>query len=381
MIRSDLRNKEIALGRIKRLASSGLPLEPFARSAFELLHDGIPHSENRSLLVAGGSGAGAFVGSTSETVAAVVPFQHFFVERPEISGARFAQDMRTIERILPLKSVWAHEEIARPNYLRSEGFNAVMRPLRWHHHIEVVCQENGKFFGYFPLWRAEGEKPFTRLDADFLRAAAPHLAHGVKVAQLKDDTAIDQDGFATLSGWHSGVIMMDSAGTPIAIDSAATRIFHQLGVLDGLSSDIFGMKPVREALDYIRLTLKKIFVAAEDFSSATAPVYRLHHHRSGIVLKLRGIQMLGTEGAEYFTVLVERGETAEHRYRRITARWGLSEREAEVLALIGQGKTGPEISILLNISHDTARKHLAHIFEKLGVENRTEAALIARDAS
>ena len=60
---------------------------------------------------------------------------------------------------------------------------------------------------------------------------------------------------------------------------------------------------------------------------------------------------------------------------------GLSDREAEVLALVGDGKTGPEISLLLNISHDTARKHLAHIFEKLGVENRTAAALMIRDAS
>jgi hypothetical protein len=34
MIRGDLHNKEVAFGRIKRLASSGLSLEPFVRSVF-----------------------------------------------------------------------------------------------------------------------------------------------------------------------------------------------------------------------------------------------------------------------------------------------------------------------------------------------------------
>jgi len=64
--------------------------------------------------------------------------------------------------------------------------------------------------------------------------------------------------------------------------------------------------------------------------------------------------MFGSEGPEYTTVLIERGETFESRHRGMLIKWGLTEREAEVLALIGEGKTGPEISILLRISHDTA---------------------------
>ena|SRR5579872_7330365 len=90
--------------------------------------------------------------------------------------------------------------------------------------------------------------------------------------------------------------------------------------------------------------------------------------------------MLGTEGAEYFTVLVERGESAEHRRLRTMVRWGLTDREAEVLSLVGDGKTGPEIAILLAISHDTVRKHTSRIFEKLAVETRGAAASIAREA-
>jgi DNA-binding CsgD family transcriptional regulator len=80
-------------------------------------------------------------------------------------------------------------------------------------------------------------------------------------------------------------------------------------------------------------------------------------------------------------VLIERGETLESRRRRLLIRWGLSAREAEVLSLIAAAKTGPEISILLRISHDTVRKHTSRILEKLGVETRTAAAAVALSAT
>jgi len=59
---------------------------------------------------------------------------------------------------------------------------------------------------------------------------------------------------------------------------------------------------------------------------------------------------------------------------------GLTEREAQVLHLIAMGKTGPEIAILLGISHNTVRKHTSQIFIQLRVETRTAAALVAAEA-
>lgn len=89
--------------------------------------------------------------------------------------------------------------------------------------------------------------------------------------------------------------------------------------------------------------------------------------------------MLGADNREYVTVLVERGETPQSRRRRLLAKWGLSDREAQVLCWIAEGKTGLEIASLLRIKHDTVRKHTSSIFEKLGVETRVAAASLARD--
>ena len=53
---------------------------------------------------------------------------------------------------------------------------------------------------------------------------------------------------------------------------------------------------------------------------------------------------------------------------------GLTPKECEVAGWIAQGKGNEEIGIILECSPNTVRKHVEHIFEKLGVENRTSIA-------
>jgi len=58
-------------------------------------------------------------------------------------------------------------------------------------------------------------------------------------------------------------------------------------------------------------------------------------------------------------------------------RFGLTEREAQVLLRLTHGKSNTEIGEILLISPRTVNKHLEHIFTKLGVENRVSASSIA----
>jgi DNA-binding NarL/FixJ family response regulator len=53
----------------------------------------------------------------------------------------------------------------------------------------------------------------------------------------------------------------------------------------------------------------------------------------------------------------------------------LTDREEEVLELLRQGMSNREIAQTLWIAQSTAKVHIRHIFEKLGVRSRTEAAL------
>ncbi len=55
----------------------------------------------------------------------------------------------------------------------------------------------------------------------------------------------------------------------------------------------------------------------------------------------------------------------------------LSERETEVLSLIGQGRSNKEIGSLLGVTEGTVKIHVTNIFSKLNVAARTEALVVA----
>jgi DNA-binding CsgD family transcriptional regulator/ArsR family metal-binding transcriptional regulator len=66
--------------------------------------------------------------------------------------------------------------------------------------------------------------------------------------------------------------------------------------------------------------------------------------------------------------------TADHREPVET---DLTPREVEVLELVATGATNTEISKQLFISPHTVKSHIIHIFNKLGVNDRTQAAVMA----
>ena len=58
----------------------------------------------------------------------------------------------------------------------------------------------------------------------------------------------------------------------------------------------------------------------------------------------------------------------------------LTEREREILALIAEHQTNPEIARRLHLSQKTVRNHVSNIFTKLQVSDRAQAIIRAREA-
>src|SRR5712691_4590741 len=88
---------------------------------------------------------------------------------------------------------------------------------------------------------------------------------------------------------------------------------------------------------------------------------------SGNVLSPRVIQNLFDEAAS--------GNSATVGGRR--TEFSLTQRENDILALLAEGKSNREIAQSLFLSEKTVKAHLAAIFRKLGVANRTQAAMAA----
>jgi pimeloyl-ACP methyl ester carboxylesterase/DNA-binding CsgD family transcriptional regulator len=58
---------------------------------------------------------------------------------------------------------------------------------------------------------------------------------------------------------------------------------------------------------------------------------------------------------------------------------GLTAREAEILERIAQGLDNAQIAAPLGLSEKTVRNHITRVFDKIGVENRSQAIVLARE--
>jgi len=57
----------------------------------------------------------------------------------------------------------------------------------------------------------------------------------------------------------------------------------------------------------------------------------------------------------------------------------LTRRERDLLELIARGRSNKRIALELGISEKTVKTHVGHLLAKLGVSDRTQAALMAVD--
>jgi DNA-binding NarL/FixJ family response regulator len=73
--------------------------------------------------------------------------------------------------------------------------------------------------------------------------------------------------------------------------------------------------------------------------------------------------------------ILSSSKQGEAKYTKITPM--LTKREVEVLKAIAQGENSKEIAETLHVSERTVRNHLANIYRKLGVHDRTQAVLYA----
>lgn len=84
------------------------------------------------------------------------------------------------------------------------------------------------------------------------------------------------------------------------------------------------------------------------------------------------------EGGTYVPVETMQAMAAEAADRKVNAE-GLTPRELEVLEGIADGKPNKQIARDLDIHEVTVKLHARSIFKKIGVQNRSQAAVAARD--
>jgi DNA-binding NarL/FixJ family response regulator len=102
---------------------------------------------------------------------------------------------------------------------------------------------------------------------------------------------------------------------------------------------------------------------------------------SGFLLKdtepaqlVKAVRDLARGGAVLLAAVANGERAAEPARRLLTV---LSDREREVLALIGQGMSNAEIGGTLHLSEATVKGYVSAVLGKIGAANRVQAALVA----
>jgi two-component system response regulator NreC len=198
---------------------------------------------------------------------------------------------------------------------------------------------------------------------------------------IVDDHAIVREGVRMILSAHLDIQVIGEAGNGDQALSMSQSLHPDVVVMD---ISMPGMNGI-EATQQIRQRLSDVNVLALTMHEDDHYVFQLlKAGAAGYVLKraaatdlvdavraaARGEAFLypsvaKTVVTDYLRRL-ERGEAERKPYD------GLTEREREVLSLIAEGHTNQEIAGRLFISIKTVQTHRAHIFEKLGLHDRTE---------
>jgi DNA-binding NarL/FixJ family response regulator len=140
--------------------------------------------------------------------------------------------------------------------------------------------------------------------------------------------------------------------------------------LPGMSG-VDAVKAIRREFREARVVMLSVYDGEEDIFRAIdagACGYLLKSsERDELLAAIRSVNA----GERYFPAQVAQ------RLAQRMARPSLSDRELEVLRLIVKGRANKEIASDLGIAEITAKQHVSHILEKLGVLDRTQAATAA----
>jgi transposase/DNA-binding CsgD family transcriptional regulator len=373
---NDFAHKRQAMARIRRLASSGLPLQPFAYTLFDIVRDAVPYDEASPGLVADCGHGPRWIVRDFDFERWFTHMQKYLLDAsPEVSGFRPAS-------LLPgnPRTVLRHDEMVSPNYYRSEGYNEFFRAMGMHHGLLTLLRDqHGGFLGYYPIFRSERMKPFSRDDINFLVAVASDIAQGIGTARLVAPCLSFGDVFAPFRDVPMGVVVMNWTGKVLSLNAAARALFRQFAIYDNWEAGNSTSGGFSEALSHIARQLRAIFGSREELSiGADQPVVRMYAHHSGAILRLRGLLSDSGENRGHFTVLIELGETETLLRQRLSSRYRLSARQAELLMLLRNGASTREMGERLDASASALKASLRELRLKLDLPDQPSLQKFAR---
>ena len=236
---------------------------------------------------------------------------------------------------------------------KSARYREIYRPRGWGAEMRASFDAADVTWGSVMLLRQAGLPDFTAAEAGFMASLSRHLAHGLRLALLRQGSPGTEQ--ASESGW----VVLDARNQLEAASGGAERLLGELAGRDHLGPD-----PLPAAVLTVAALTRRIG------GEARSPARLRLRSPSGRWLVLHGSVLTDPPDGRVRVALelARRFEVASV----IVQAYGLTPREREVVAAVLRGLTNPGIAAELRISRDTVHDHLASIYEKTGVHGRQQ---------
>jgi DNA-binding NarL/FixJ family response regulator len=192
-----------------------------------------------------------------------------------------------------------------------------------------------------------------------------------------DDHPLFREGLRGLLATVADIDVLDAVGDGDAAVRRSAELSPDVVLMDLNLPGTPGLEAIRLIMRLPTPPAVLVLTMVDDDDSVTAA---LQVGARGYLLKgavqeevLAAIRSVAAGGVVFGAGAAERVLAGRQRYNA-----DLTDREAEVLALIAAGRSNPEISIELGVSVKTVQNHVSKVLAKLQVRDRTQAAFRAR---
>lgn len=209
---------------------------------------------------------------------------------------------------------------------------------------------------------------------------------------IADDQAMIRAGFTALLDIHEDIQVVGQASTGAEAITASARLTPDVILMDVRMPEMDGIEATRRILgpSYPAASVPRILMLTT-FDIDDYVYDALAAGASGFLLKdalpeelVHAVRVIAGGDALLSPSVTRRviEQFAGHRPRSIrdsNALAALTEREREVLVLIGRGRSNTEIATDLFISEQTVKTHVGKILAKLNLRDRVHAVILAYD--
>lgn len=210
---------------------------------------------------------------------------------------------------------------------------------------------------------------------------------------IADDQAMVRAGFAALLDAHDGIRVTGQAATGSEAVTLAARLDPDVILMDVRMPELDGIEATRRILgpSYPAARVPRIIMLTT-FDIDDYVYDALEAGASGFLLKdalpeelVQAVRVVAGGDAllapSVTRRVIERFAGRRPRpARSLVALSELTEREREVLVLMGRGRSNSEIAADLFIAEQTVKTHVGKVLAKLGVRDRVHAVILAYDA-